>query len=247
MSKNTCGNCIHYDNGCSEMVSGKKTLIKVKVTPETVCPIESFVKKPDELELDKPIEMIGLRDFGRLVNISLASVQEAIDSGRITAVAHVMRGRKSVRQLYKEEALAQWNATRTAANNNRAGELPADKQSESKPDSEETPGRAKTQAEAKLAELRCQKLEMEIAETDGRLHDGAQIAAVWAAILSNFRSNMRAIPSKVAPKLVAIPNLTAAMAQEMMLDEIDQVLSELASGKFLTSANANYADCDDDE
>lgn len=245
--KSTCGECQNYqDDECQCMKSGK-ALMSVKVTPKTICPIDAFVAKPVELHLGVAPEVIGLRDFGRLVGISLASVQDAIDSGRITAVVYTKRGSKTVRKLYKEEALKQWNATRAAANNNRAGELPADTPSEQKEESDETPGSAKTRAEAQLAQLRCQKLEMEIAETEGRLHDGSQIAAVWASILSNFKSNMRSIPSKLAPKLVAIPNLTPAIAQEMMLDEIDQALYELAAGKFLAETHVDHTGDDDDD
>lgn len=230
MSKNKCGDCQSYsESGCSRM-DEPDVLCAVPVTAETLCPIDKFTPVPSpELSLSEPDEIIGLRKFGELVGVSLASVQEAIDSGRITAVQFVKRGRKTERKLIREEALEQWNATRVAANNNRAGELPGDKSARSE---EITPGTLKTQYEAELAQLRGQKLRLEIDELEGRLHDAAHIEALWTRQLARFRSRVLSIPTKIAPEIVAKPNIHHSEVAEIIQREVYAALSELATFDF---------------
>lgn len=228
MSK-TCGDCISFSDGeCTLMCDA---LCKMPVSADTTpCPIGKFEPKPSpELALHEPENIIGLRKFADLVGVKLASVQDAIDAGRITAVMHTRQGRK----LIKDEALEQWNATRIAGNNNRAGELPGDRNAKS--DNEPTPGAMKTQFEAELAELRGIKLRLEIDELEGKLHSGDDIEQLWVSQLARFRSRILAIPAKVAPGIVSKPNRHHSEVAEILERECYAALAELASFNFIES------------
>lgn len=178
---------------------------------------------------EKPETVIGLRAFARLeeVNVSLASIQEAISSGRITAVKHTKHGRK----LYKERALEEWNATRVAGRNNRFGELPADGRSKGGTflDENGIPWNVrKVQEDALLAAERRAKIELERAEHEGKLHRDEDVEHVWADILVRFRTRILALPAAASPLIAALPKATPDRVQEILTELIHDALTELS-------------------
>lgn len=226
-----------------------KALSNITTTERTPCPINQFSPKPPEdLELSGAPEVISQRKFADLVGVSQASIWEAIEAGRITAVALVRRGSKVDKQLYKELALEQWNATRTAANNNRAGEIPADKTPDTPAeDEDETPGQRKTRFEAELARLKCEQLRQQMAVRNGELHEARHLQAVWSRTLAAFRSRVLSIPNKVAPRIASKPDLHHSEIAEIIMIECHEALAELAGLNFTELLANDIADTIEDD
>ncbi len=160
----------------------------------------------EELELEQPVEIVGLREFAKIVGVSLAAIQKAISSGRITAVINTRKGRK----LVKDDALVQWEAARSsrAPAVNPVGPSPdgVKLDPEALVSDEGLPwGAQKTKEEALLAARRRTRIELEIAELEGELHRADDVAAVWADLLVRFRAKCLGLPSTVAPIIAAIP------------------------------------------
>lgn len=184
----------------------------------------------EELELEQPVEIVGLREFAEIVGVSLAAIQKAISSGRITAVINTRKGRK----LVKDDALVQWEAARSsrAPAVNPVGPSPdgVKLDPEALVSDEGLPwGAQKTKEEALLAARRRTRIELEIAELEGELHRADDVAAVWADLLVRFRAKCLGLPSTVAPIIAAIPNPDAARIQAELEIYMREALSELAN------------------
>ena len=78
--------------------------------------------------------------------------------------------------------------------------------------------------------------ELELAELRGELHRGEAVLKVWTENVSNTRSKLLAIPTKLAPKLIGKDLQTT---QARLKDAIYEALKELAeydSGRITRSA-----------
>lgn len=229
-----CGDCGRYDtdNGqCRLMAEASNELCLVKTSPDSPCPINQFVAaSSDDLALELPVELIGLRKFAELVGVKLASIQDAIDAGRITAVVQTAQGRK----LRKDEALAEWQACHAEAPGAPVDFLEVAMDPEEDPDDIEDVGRVKwgvykTKQDALLARERRLLIARERQELEGKLHHSDDVAAVWTEILSNVRTRLLAIPSKAAPVVVAkIGKGKPAVVQDLLDLFVREALTELS-------------------
>lgn len=227
----TCGECEHYTDECQLMAEASNALCLVKTSADTPCPIGKFVAR--ELELEEPSEIIGLREFARLVGVKLASIQDAIEAGRITAVVQTRNGRK----LQRADALVQWKASRSAHNSNRFGELEGDldglEVGEGDASGLMSPdglpwGARKTKEEALLAEQRRLKIELERMELEGMLHRAEDVEAVLADVMVRFRTKCLSLPAKLAPIIAAMGKPDAMKVQAEIERGIREVLTELS-------------------
>lgn len=226
-----CGNCAAYGpDGCEHMADLSSSLVRVDTTPETPCPIGRFRPLPPVLELEQPVEIVGLREFARELGVTLKTVQRAIDSGRIVSVIETRQGRK----LLRDQALQEWHSSRTRANNNRFGDLAGD----GMPMDTDNPevlspdglpwGARKTKEEALLAEQRRLKIELERAELDAALHCAADVDAVWGAIVSLFTARCAKIGPAAAASIVAA-GPDAARIQGILETAVRSALIDLSS------------------
>ena len=242
-----CGDCRHYsavDQRCALMAACQNELVLVKQGPETPCLIGKFepvtVTRAGAAapgcqaalfgEAD-PGEIIGLRAFARLVGVELASIQDAIDAGRISAeaVVRTTQGRKLLKML----ALADWEKVHAPVGSGdpvessglSAEELEAAKQADA---GGVKWGVFKTQQEALLAAERRKSIKLERLELEGKLHRDEDVAAVWSDIMVRFRTGLLSIPAKVAPIIVSMPKQTPAQIQAVLEAHLREALTELS-------------------
>lgn len=165
-------------------------------------------------------DLIGIREFAKLVGVSAPSIVNAIDAGRLTAAT----GAKGSRKLRRAESIAQWQ------------QIHAPKpQTESTKDNIETGGLhgpqwglVKTQQEALLARERRLKLELERGELEGSLHRSEDVESVWSETLMRFRAKMLGLPTTAAPIIAAIPKRDPARIQAELERLIHEALTELS-------------------
>lgn len=180
-------------------------------------------------------EIIGLRAFARLCGVSLPSIQEAIDSGRIPpeAVVQTRAGRK----LRREAAQAAWeqvHSPRSLDADAEAELLHEDEDADAgggttgEPDKRHW-GVIKTKQEALLAAERRRLLRLERQEVEGKLHRDEDVEAVWSDILTRFRSRILALPSKAAPIICATRKRDPAQIQALLDGLVREALAELAA------------------
>jgi hypothetical protein len=252
-AKGKCRDCEHYDadqSRCALMAKSNSELCLITLDGASDCLIGKFQAKGQAEEL------IGLRAFARWVGVSLASIQDAIDAGRITAVAKTPGGRK----LKKLAAKAEWDLTRGPGNNNRWGELKSDAEdltggnaavgtggfvgvdpaivaaidgidgdSDSDGLTPDLPWTLqKTKEEALLARQRRLKIELERKELEGTLHAEVDVEAVWTDMIARCRARLLAIPSKVAPIIAKMSKRDPGQVQSLIDAEIRVALTELS-------------------
>ncbi|CDN41445.1 hypothetical protein [Paenibacillus sp. P22] len=74
--------------------------------------------------------------------------------------------------------------------------------------------------------IKTEKASLELAEMQGKLHAAEDVEAVMNDMLGSFRQRMRAIPMRMAPELVAQPDLNIIKGR--LAAAIDEALAELA-------------------
>lgn len=82
------------------------------------------------------------------------------------------------------------------------------------------------QEQAKLAEKRREKIELENSELRGELCRVSDIEHYWSEVLSNVKAKMRAIPHNTAHRVMAAGALSEAL--KILEDAVDECLSELS-------------------
>ncbi|MEN6370568.1 MAG: hypothetical protein ABFD64_01010 [Armatimonadota bacterium] len=170
---------------------------------------------------------VSRREFARRMGISLTAVQKAIERGIIKVYdvggPHTM--------IDFEEAKADYEASRSARNNNRYGELSGDDNGEDSAGQEDNEkwGIRKTRAEALLTEEKHAKAQLEREELEGVLHRADDVEAVIIAIFMSFRSRILAMPSKLAQRIASMTgSKNIADIQKLLDDSCKEALSELA-------------------
>ncbi|MEN6371896.1 MAG: hypothetical protein ABFD64_07765 [Armatimonadota bacterium] len=173
-------------------------------------------------------EWISQREFARRLGISLKAVQKAIENDRIKIYDVVG---KKYKMLDFEEAKADYEASRSARNNNRYGELSGDDGSEESVGQEDNEkwGIRKTRAEALLTEEKHAKAQLEREELEGVLHRADDVEAVLIAIFMSFRSRILAMPAKLAQRIASMTgSKNIADIQKLLKESCEEALSELA-------------------
>ena len=79
---------------------------------------------------------------------------------------------------------------------------------------------------ALLTKAQREKAELEVSVLRGELHRGEDVRAVMGAMIMACKSRITAIPSKIAPQLLAQTEIP--VIQDMLRREIDETLTELA-------------------
>lgn len=92
-----------------------------------------------------------------------------------------------------------------------------------KPDSEIN----KSEEEARWTKARREKAEMEIQIMRGELHRAEDVKSVMNHMLGNFRAKMLALPSKMAPQLVALTDVPRI--KEILKSAVYETLTELSN------------------
>jgi hypothetical protein len=178
----------------------------------------------DALDLSPPEDLIGIRAFARLVGVSHASVVDAIDAGRLTAVVKTRNGRKLVR----EAALLEWEEVHQV----KASE-PVAARSVSDEDLDESGepikwGAEKTKQEALLAVERRRKLILESMAMAGELLYREDVEQLQADMIMAARSKLLALPNKLAADLAPRCGLPAPEIQALAKRLVDEALLELS-------------------
>jgi len=158
---------------------------------------------------DGGVTTIGLREFARVVGVTEGAVRKAIAAGRLTAVVKLPSGKRA---LIEEHALAEWAALHPS----RDGEEPP-------PDSLVIDRAAH---EARLAQYKADRAEIELAELRERMHHAEDVRAVMSDMLAAFKARSRAIPAKLAGGLAGTTE--PAEIEALLSAEIDEALQELS-------------------
>lgn len=79
----------------------------------------------------------------------------------------------------------------------------------------------------RLTKAKADAAEREDRVRAGELVEASEIEAAWVAVITTARNRLRLIPSKVAPRVVAMKS--AAEAQALMRKEIDAALDVVAA------------------
>lgn len=80
-------------------------------------------------------------------------------------------------------------------------------------------------AKTRLTKAQAEKAELELAEEKEELHRATAVMSVWAENITNAKTKLLAVPSKMAPQLVG---LSTAEIETALRKEISEVLHELA-------------------
>lgn len=94
------------------------------------------------------------------------------------------------------------------------------------PSPEDRPPLTKQEEETRLAKLRADKLEIELAETAGSLVKSEDVATAWVDILSRVKAKLTRIPSALAPLVHGKD--TVFEVQETLEDGVREALEELS-------------------
>jgi phage terminase Nu1 subunit (DNA packaging protein) len=86
------------------------------------------------------------------------------------------------------------------------------------------------QARARLTKASADLKELELARERGRLLEIEVVKALWERIVVAFKTRILAIPTKLAPRLVACQDLS--QAKDMLDQEVREALSELSTKKM---------------
>lgn len=97
-----------------------------------------------------------------------------------------------------------------------------------------------TEHRARLTKARADMAELERAQIIASLVPADDIEAAWSAVTAAMRSRLLAIPSKVAPRLMAMK--TVNEAQELIRAEIFGALEELANVRVEVSTPLRSSD-----
>jgi len=180
---------------------------------------------------------LSLRDFAKLVGVSHTAIAKAVDQGRLNT--HPVPHRR-YEMLLEEEALRDWEATRTAGHNNRFGELegdsppmglglfdgPAGDPQDTDLGSPESWAQEKVKQEALLAREKRLRAELERQELEGKLHLAEDVEAVWSDILVRCRQRLLGIPAKAATVLARLTE--PGEIQRELQSHLNEALSELS-------------------
>lgn len=88
-----------------------------------------------------------------------------------------------------------------------------------------------------------EKAEIELAHIKGKMHHASEVEKVMNKMLSDFRAKLLALPSKVAPSLIARDEI--AMIEKMIQKDIYEVLQELS--EYDASMFADVSEDEDEE
>jgi len=80
---------------------------------------------------------------------------------------------------------------------------------------------------SRLTKIKADAAEVEARKVAGELVPAADIQAAWLAVVGAVRSRLLAIPTRTAPRLVALK--TAAEAQALLRKEINAALAAIAA------------------
>ena len=97
-----------------------------------------------------------------------------------------------------------------------------------------------------LERAKKKKLEIQVAEMEGVMHKAEDIEKLWSWSITNFKSRIRALPSKISPQVQVTGDLKEI--NSILRREIDEVLLELSEynpKKIHKSINGNADDADD--
>lgn len=97
---------------------------------------------------------------------------------------------------------------------------------------------------AKLEKVKRLQAELKLAAMKGTMHESKDVERVMNDMLTNFRSKLLSLPSKVAPLLIAIDDI--AEIQDKLQKEIYEVLEELSNYNPAQFYSEEYIDIDDD-
>lgn len=79
----------------------------------------------------------------------------------------------------------------------------------------------------RLVKVRADLLEMEQAQTEGKLIPAEDVESAWVDVMANCRAKMLSIPTKAAPEVFAAESLVEVKA--ILKTSVNEALSELAS------------------
>jgi phage terminase Nu1 subunit (DNA packaging protein) len=77
-----------------------------------------------------------------------------------------------------------------------------------------------------LERAKKRKLEIVVAEMEGVMHRAEDIEKLWTGTVTNFKSRIRALPSKIAPQVQITSDLKEIIS--ILRREIDETLLELS-------------------
>ena len=90
-----------------------------------------------------------------------------------------------------------------------------------------------------------EKAEIVLKQIQGQVHDGSVVEAVMTEMITNAKSKLRGIPSKISPALLAQTELSVIEAK--LSDAIDECLLELSDYQPALFASEDMIECDESE
>lgn len=92
-----------------------------------------------------------------------------------------------------------------------------------------------------------EKAEIELSHIKGRMHSSGEVEKVMNNMLASFRAKMLALPTKVAPSLIARDDIS--QIEQMIEVQVHEALAELANydPRLFADADDDEVDADDDE
>ncbi|WP_326514797.1 hypothetical protein [Clostridium intestinale] len=77
-----------------------------------------------------------------------------------------------------------------------------------------------------LERAKKKKLEIIVAEMEGTMHKAEDIERLWNWSISNFKSKIRSLPTKISPQVTVLTDLKEI--NSVIRKEVDEILTELA-------------------
>lgn len=84
-----------------------------------------------------------------------------------------------------------------------------------------------TEERARLARSQRRRIDLEVAQLEGRLIPAKEVEATWSDLVVNFRARLLGIPTRLAPQLVTMDD--RRQIEEVLRTVIYESLKELAT------------------
>ena len=90
-----------------------------------------------------------------------------------------------------------------------------------------------------------QKTELQLGQMKGELHSADAVRTVMTDMLSNFKAQLLAMPTKAAPTLIGRSEIS--VIEDLLKDEVQAILMELKDYNPSDFIDSTYIDMEDEE
>ena len=183
------------------------------------------------------VKYASLRDFSRIMGVTLKAVQKAISSGRIETTIY-----DGVKVIEVEKSIADWkkntNPTQSFASRLQKKNPPPSPLAETKKGA--VPEFAESRAIREAFQARMVKLEYD--KKRGRVVEKKEIEKEAFEFGKLIRDSIKNIPARVSAELAAVTKAEPFLIEKVLNEQFDEILNLLSSGYFAVNSETSPED-----